>query len=325
MAITNYLRQNITYEETVPAVPAGQDAVDWFLFDHRRGFCNYYATAEVVLLRAAGIPARWAVGFAQGEQQEDGNFLVRQKDGHAWPEVYFNGLGWVEFEPTVSQPAIERLEEPIIQETVSSGQDEFEDRALEEQRDLREEMRDRMGEGEDLPLTQSGLPAALRYALWVLPLLVAAGLLFLVWRLRDRFSTERLPLRLEAAFLRVGIKPPAFVRRWAFRASLSPLSRAYLEVNAALRRLGKKPQPTDTPAERVSTLGDELPSSREPAELLLHEYQVATFSPNPADEAAGVAAGSLVRKLSIRKRYERWLSKFQEPLKPGGPQAGSRK
>jgi len=313
MAVTSYLRENITYQETVPEVPAGREPVDWFLFDYQKGFCNYYATAEVVLLRAAGIPARWSVGYAQGETLEDGNYLVRQRDAHAWPEVYFNGLGWVEFEPTVSQPSIDRLAEPIVQESVSSNEQPQDDQRAEDQEDMREALRDRPGGDIDLPAQPELVPPVLRYALWALLVLLAAGLLYLAWRMRDRIPTERIPLRLEAAFVRVGIKPPAILRQWAYRSSLSPLSRAYLEINAALKRLGKKPHPIDTPAERVSTLGLELPPAREPAERLLQEYQLATFSPNPGDEAAGIAAGAMVRKLSIQKRFQRLLSRFQEP------------
>jgi len=78
------------------------------------------------LLRAAGIPARLAVGFAQGRYDSKNNdYIVRQRDSHAWPEVYFNNLGWVEFEPTSAQPALdlplgEKVDSPTGQ---SNGSD----------------------------------------------------------------------------------------------------------------------------------------------------------------------------------------------------------
>ena len=57
------------------------------------------------MLRTLGIPARLAVGYAEGETTEtEINFTVRRRDSHAWPEVYFNKVGWVEFEPTSAQP-----------------------------------------------------------------------------------------------------------------------------------------------------------------------------------------------------------------------------
>ncbi len=102
VSVTNYLRSNISYQSTVSAPPVGTDVIDWFLFDYKKGFCNYYATAEVLLLRAAGVPARLAVGYAQGTQTSKNQYSVVARDSHAWPEVYFPGYGWIPFEPTAS-------------------------------------------------------------------------------------------------------------------------------------------------------------------------------------------------------------------------------
>ncbi len=121
IAITNYLRRNIQYVETIPdEAPVNQELIDWFLFDEKKGFCNYYSTAEIVMLRSLGIPARWAIGYAQGELLKNTStdassdntltYLIRQKNSHAWPEVFFPNIGWVEFEPTATQPEIQRLE-----------------------------------------------------------------------------------------------------------------------------------------------------------------------------------------------------------------------
>ena len=70
-AVTQYLRANIQYDLSINQPPANQERIDWFLFDYKKGFCNYYASAEVVLLRSLGIPARMAVGFAQGQREEN--------------------------------------------------------------------------------------------------------------------------------------------------------------------------------------------------------------------------------------------------------------
>lgn len=108
-AIEIYLRTNITYNETIPAPPAGVDPVEWFLFDLREGYCTYYATSMVAMLRSLGIPARMAAGFAQGEYDEAlGEYVIRERDAHTWVEVYFPGYGWVEFEPTSAQAPINR-------------------------------------------------------------------------------------------------------------------------------------------------------------------------------------------------------------------------
>ncbi|MFN2235933.1 MAG: transglutaminase-like domain-containing protein, partial [Anaerolineales bacterium] len=105
-AITRYLRINIEYSRTVPPIPLGTDPMEWFLFEGKQGFCNYYASAQVLMLRSIGIPARMSVGYAQGEFDDDADaFIVRKRNSHAWPEVYFVDYGWVIFEPTVSEPA----------------------------------------------------------------------------------------------------------------------------------------------------------------------------------------------------------------------------
>ncbi|MFO7958035.1 MAG: transglutaminase-like domain-containing protein, partial [Candidatus Brocadiia bacterium] len=110
-AIENYLR-GFPYTLDVSAPPGGRDVVDFFLFDIRKGYCDYYASAMVVLARAAGLPARLAVGYAPGTYDRgEGHYVVTEADAHAWPEVYFPGYGWVRFEPTAGLPAGERPEQ----------------------------------------------------------------------------------------------------------------------------------------------------------------------------------------------------------------------
>lgn len=107
-AIEAYLRQ-IRYNESIDAPPEDTDPVDWFLFEKREGYCTYHASAMVLMCRAVGVPARLAQGYAPGEYVESrGAYLVREGDAHAWPEIYFPGYGWIEFEPTPAQPPVVR-------------------------------------------------------------------------------------------------------------------------------------------------------------------------------------------------------------------------
>jgi hypothetical protein len=76
----------------------------------RQGSAEHFATAFAVMARAAGYPARVAVGFVPGEQGEDGLLHVRSVDAHAWPEVYFDELGWLPFEPNPSRAALDDSE-----------------------------------------------------------------------------------------------------------------------------------------------------------------------------------------------------------------------
>ena len=106
IGIQNYLRE-FPYTLDVPAPPLGRDAADFFLFDLKKGYCDYYATTMVVLARAAGLPARMVMGYASGSYDfGQARYFVTENNAHAWVEIYFTGIGWVEFEPTASQPAI---------------------------------------------------------------------------------------------------------------------------------------------------------------------------------------------------------------------------
>jgi transglutaminase-like putative cysteine protease len=98
--IESYLR-SLPYDEQIPFPPEGRDGIDWFLFDLQRGYCDYFASAMVVMLRTQGVPARLVSGYAGGQYNpETGVFEVRQNVAHTWPEVYFPGYGWQRFEPT---------------------------------------------------------------------------------------------------------------------------------------------------------------------------------------------------------------------------------
>jgi len=113
VSIEQYLRK-IPYSLSVSTGPAGSDIVEYFLFRLQKGYCDYYASAMVVLSRAAGIPARYVVGYI-GEyfDEAEGVYIITADEAHAWAEVFFPGYGWVPFEPTGGRSAIERSLEPF--------------------------------------------------------------------------------------------------------------------------------------------------------------------------------------------------------------------
>lgn len=88
-----------TYDLDVPP-GHGDDALEQFLFRTRRGYCEQFAGAYAAMARAVGLPSRVGVGFTTGDLGPDGFYSVRGYHGHAWPEVYLAGFGWVPFEPT---------------------------------------------------------------------------------------------------------------------------------------------------------------------------------------------------------------------------------
>ena len=113
VALAAYLHNGprFRYATTAPLpTDPNRDLVDFFLFDPQGGvgYCEYYATAMAVMARSIGLPARVAVGYAPGELTKPGVYQVRERNAHAWAEVYFPGYGWQSFEATKSIPALTR-------------------------------------------------------------------------------------------------------------------------------------------------------------------------------------------------------------------------
>jgi transglutaminase-like putative cysteine protease len=121
--------------------PTDRDVVDYYLFDLQRGYCDYSATAMVVLARTLGIPARLASGFAMGTYDPEIDvYNVTYGNSHAWPELYFPGYGWVIFEPTAAYPEPtvgpdnENLQLPSLNSVLAELEDE---RQSDEEADLK--------------------------------------------------------------------------------------------------------------------------------------------------------------------------------------------
>ena len=104
IAIERWLETNLTYTLD-QRDPGGTEPVHYFLFDRKKGHCEYFASAFAILARISGIPTRQVNGFLGGEWNEyQGYVAVRAGDAHSWDEVYFPGAGWVTFDATPSSP-----------------------------------------------------------------------------------------------------------------------------------------------------------------------------------------------------------------------------
>jgi transglutaminase-like putative cysteine protease len=104
-ALESWLGDNTRYSLNAPLSPPDVDVVDDFLFRSRLGWCEQIASSLVVMARSVGIPARLVTGFVPGSRDAlTGRFVVREKDAHAWAEIYFPGIGWQGFDPTASVP-----------------------------------------------------------------------------------------------------------------------------------------------------------------------------------------------------------------------------
>lgn len=133
-ALESYLKNSADFRyslEEAEMVPDNRDYVDFFLFDSKIGYCEHFSSSMVVLARSLGIPARWAKGFSEGkvsQTHEDGtkSYRISNENAHAWAEIYFEGIGWVPFEPTKSfisseQVALAATNQPQPEVSISSA------------------------------------------------------------------------------------------------------------------------------------------------------------------------------------------------------------
>jgi hypothetical protein len=113
--VHRYLLDGGRFRYTTNLPQAGPLPLVDFLLRDRAGYCQHFAGAAALLLRLAGVPTRVVAGFATGVRQRDGRFTVRDVDAHVWIEVYFQGYGWVAFNPTppAAQAQIPRQLDPL--------------------------------------------------------------------------------------------------------------------------------------------------------------------------------------------------------------------
>jgi transglutaminase-like putative cysteine protease len=278
-AITTFLRNEIGYSTELAPLPRNQDPLLWILFDTKKGFCMYYASAEVLMLRSIGIPARLAVGFAQGDL-EAGVYTVLREDSHAWPEVYFPGVGWVEFEPTANQ---EPLSRPFSSRTSSTPQDN-QGQGLElppslaEQNTGEQRAEDNFQNAGTASRSFITTPQAGSLVIGLFVLTV----IFLYLNSRYRMMS-RMPVYLTRVYARNDITAPRWLERWANWSVLTSIERSFQAINLCLRWMGKPPPLYATSAQRAKALQVLLPSSKDEIEILLNEHQTALYSAHKAN------------------------------------------
>lgn len=102
MAIENAISKACTYNQNISPTPPSADPVDYFLFKSHEGYCDLFASSMVLMARSVGIPARYVTGFYpfDNEKDEEGRYIIREKDSHAWAELFFKDTGWVVFDAT---------------------------------------------------------------------------------------------------------------------------------------------------------------------------------------------------------------------------------
>lgn len=315
MAITNYLRNNISYNDQIPTPPVDQDIIEWFLFDLRQGFCNFYATAEVLMLRSVGIPARIAFGYAEGEALNNSNFefKVTREQLHAWPEVYFSGIGWVEFEPTVIQPSIDRLPgESFSSSEIQSVRDP-------NRLDLPVmDGGESFGEGSVIPeITPVPLPVVAEqeekqpFILYLL-ILVSVFLLIVLISSKKKEKLTPAPIILERIIIQRGWKTPKWLKLWASYLRLSEEKKAFSKIIFSLLIFNKTLLFSLTPAEIAYQYKLIFPEMRSIVNNTLLEYQKAIYSNYSVDlhmikrNTSKILRYSIVNRVLISLRMKKW-------------------
>ncbi len=263
-AIESYLR-TIPYNDAIPAPPAGVDPLEYFLFDIQEGYCDYYATAMAMMLRSVGIPARAVSGYAEGIlDEETGAYFVTQRDAHTWVEVFFPEYGWIEFEPTAGESALDRPQaEQPDPSSLTSQQEEADDQPaspLAQPTPPDDALRDEPPpfSGEELldnPLSGADGGAPPWWA-WMLALAAALGVGgFLVWRIRysgpNSFALEIPVLMFDR------------LQFWA-------------------QRLGLGPTPAQTPYEHARQVSAALPETAPYVQEITETYVQFRFSRHAA-------------------------------------------
>lgn len=269
-AIESYLRSQIKYNEKMASPPPGVDRVDYILFEAKEAYCDYYASAMIVMLRSLGIPARFAVGYAQGKYNpEAGVYQVINADAHSWVEVYFPHYGWIEFEPTAAQPNIVRASGPS--ENFGFTPPSVNPNDLTGRRDMPQREENLLEGSSDVALpfifnipwvgTEVSVPRAVinwsgLLLVGVIVAMVGAGL---IWWQQQAKPTGDI-LKLYQRMLRLAGWMGAAIRPW------------------------------QTPYEHAAILQRRLPQRQQEIELITEEYVHQMFSPATAKTtAAGVS------------------------------------
>lgn len=332
-AIERWLRRNIVYNQTIPTPPTNLDPIEWFLFDLKQGYCNYYATAMVVMLRSQGIPARMAAGFAQGEYDAaTGQYIVREADAHTWVEAYFPGYGWIEFEPTSAQSELTRqgdrdqsdssFTQPDAQPTATATPTPTPTltptatlSATPNQTTTPQEATS-MPDSTVIPPTVTPTPS-------VTPTQTPVILPTLPDPVQPP-PADPLELLLPAAGLVLTLVIIALVLiaigwmlywwwEWRGMKGLSPISRAYSRLERYLGLLGVGFRPDQTPEERRRDTMRAVPGSERPVTAITRLYNAERYSANPERlKTPNIETQADTAWADARKGIlSRWLDKFK--------------
>ncbi len=312
-ALQDHLR-TFTYDLEVLAGHSG-DALERFLFDTQRGYCEQFAGAFAAMARSVGLPARVAVGFTQGvaDAADPSLYRVRGEHAHAWPEVYLAGAGWVAFEPTPGRgmpfaeahtgvtPSQAASDAPGTATTSPPTTSAPVPTAPSTDASVRDpDAGSGTGAGAGLDADAGAEGVAVRYLL--APLARAAPVV-------------ALALVAYLVLLPLGLLIRRQLRRRSAGSAEQRIAVAWAETMEGAAVLGFEEDPSDTYLERAQRLGAVVPGAGHLAVALAGWLEVASYSDTGADdadadaaEATATAIGAVVRSGATRPaRVRRWL------------------
>jgi hypothetical protein len=255
-AVRRYLRHNYRYSLTLPVAP--RYPLVSFLFGDRAGYCQQFAGAMALLLRMGGVPARVAVGFTSGSHAPHSDqYVVTDRDAHAWVEAWFPGYGWIKFEPTPPTRSQDRLKAPAA----GAGAGALSRQGLAHRRAARGHPG---GRGGVTPRGGGGRRSGLLTgALVAGAALLLAGMLAVVWALARARAVRRGPHgllgELERAFRLCGRPIAGGVTLEQLERNLHPAAAGYVR---AIRLSRYAPDAADPSAAQRRALRRDLRSGR---------------------------------------------------------------
>jgi transglutaminase-like putative cysteine protease len=323
LALQRYLRSDqFTYDLTVGSLASGGDQLTRFLFTVRRGYCEQFASAMAAMARAVNLPARVAIGFTPGRRIGDA-FEVTTRDAHAWPEIWFDGVGWVRFEPTprpdqVDVPGYSQVPVQAPVPTAATA-----------------------GPGSQATSTTTATPSTAvrqqeRPDQSLDPALGARG--------RDRGLLHRpllwVPLALVLLLAAVPLAKAArnlVARRRALSSPRDAVAEAYQELAAWAGDAGIGRRPAETPHAYAARLAAAFPAAAAPMGELTALYVAAEYAQDGTGEQeaerarrlARAARASLAARLGARRRVLAALSPrsllapqptVMRPARPAAPE-----
>ena len=323
-AIEQWLRGSITYSETIPAPPPGVDPVEWVLFDLRQGYCTYYATAMIVMLRHLGIPARLAAGFSQGDvDAASGQYVVRERDAHTWVEVYFPGYGWIEFEPTTAEEPYNRegdsqvsaqQQPPSSQPTSSPTPSPSPTRVPSPTSPATQTAPEENPALPTMTATPSPTPTATPVIVPTIapPIAPDEPTPFFQPLVLLALSTSLflIALALMLAFL-------VWWWEWRGMSGLSPVSRAYARLERYIQLVGIRVGSNKTTLEKRSELQKRIPAAKEPIRAISDLYTLERYRGTSKDPSEPARHADTAEKAWYRTRgkiIRRWLRRLMPRL-----------